>query len=57
MNSRKVVNGSDEFADTEWLAEIDRRARRALSGEEPGMDYEEALDGLERELKQPTNEA
>jgi hypothetical protein len=33
-----------------WIEEIERRARRALSGEEPGIDLDEALDQISRDL-------
>jgi putative addiction module component len=33
-----------------WIEEIERRARRAVSGEEPGIDVDEAVDRISRDL-------
>lgn len=51
MDSCKTLDVNDELASAEWIAEIDKRAKRALSGEEPGVDFDEAIKRLERELE------
>jgi hypothetical protein len=48
MDSISPVDTRDDAA---WIAEIEKRARRALSGEQPGVDFEEAMDQLERDLE------
>lgn len=47
MDSVSLQDRRDEAS---WLEEIERRARRALSGDEPGLDVDEALDGMCRDL-------
>ncbi|MSP60685.1 MAG: hypothetical protein EXR72_10155 [Myxococcales bacterium] len=44
------VSQPDTLDEAAWIAEIERRARRALSSEEPGSDLDEALDRIERDL-------
>lgn len=41
----------DEGAGQAWAAEIERRARRAISGETAGEDWDEAVAKIEQELK------
>ncbi|HRI65249.1 MAG TPA: hypothetical protein PK156_13465 [Polyangium sp.] len=47
MDSVSMGERRDEAS---WLEATERRARRAISGEEPGLDLDEALDGLSRDL-------
>ena len=44
------VSPPDPRDEASWIEEIERRARRALSGEEPGIDLEEALDRISHDL-------
>jgi putative addiction module component (TIGR02574 family) len=43
---------SDEDAEAAWAAEIEERAARARSGEDPGKPWPEVRERLERDLKQ-----
>ena len=43
----------DEGAAQAWAEEIERRARRAISGEDAGKDWDEVVARIKRELKQP----
>ena len=47
MDSLSPPDRRDEAT---WIEEIERRARRALSGEEPGVDLDEAVDRISRDL-------
>ena len=42
---------ADEDAEAAWAAEIEERAARARSGEDPGKPWPEVRDRLERDLK------
>jgi putative addiction module component (TIGR02574 family) len=42
---------ADEEAETAWAAEIEERAARARSGEDPGKPWPEVRDRLERDLR------
>jgi putative addiction module component (TIGR02574 family) len=42
---------ADEDAEAAWAAEIQERAARARSGEDPGKPWPEVRDRLERDLK------
>lgn len=42
---------TDEDAEAAWAAEIEERAARARSGEDPGKPWPEVRDRLERDLK------
>jgi putative addiction module component (TIGR02574 family) len=42
---------SDEDAEAAWALEIEERAARARSGEDPGKPWSEVRDRLERDLK------
>lgn len=44
------VSPPDPRDEASWLEAIERRARRALSGEEPGADLDEALDRISNNL-------
>ena len=44
------VSPQDHRNEASWLEEIERRTRRAVTGEEPGLDVDEALDGMCRDL-------
>ena len=44
------VSPVDRRDDATWIAEIERRARLVLSGEQPGIEMEEALDQMTRDL-------
>ena len=41
----------DEDAEAAWAAEIEKRATRARSGEDPGKPWPEVRDRLERDIK------
>ena len=41
---------ADEDAEAAWAAEIEERAARARSGEDPGKLWPEVLERLERDL-------
>jgi len=41
----------DEDAEAAWAAEIEERAARARSGEDPGKPWPEVRERLERDLK------
>lgn len=45
-----TVSPPDSRDEASWIAEIERRARRALSGEELGGDFEDALDRISIDL-------
>ena len=47
MDSLSPPDQRDEPA---WIEEIERRARRALSGEDAGIEVDEAIDGIARDL-------
>jgi hypothetical protein len=47
MDSLSPPDPRDEAA---WIEEIERRAHRALSGEAQGVDLEEAVDRISRDL-------
>jgi hypothetical protein len=47
LNSLSGPGAHDEVG---WIEEIERRARRALSGEAPGVDANEALDRIALDL-------
>jgi hypothetical protein len=47
MDSLSPPDSRDEAS---WIEEIERRARRACSGEEPGVDVDEAVDRISRDL-------
>lgn len=47
MDSLSRPEARDE---AEWIAEIEGRAHRALSGESEGMDFDAAVDGISRDL-------
>jgi putative addiction module component len=47
MDSLSRPDSTDEG---EWIEEIERRARRALSGESQGTALDEALDRIDRDL-------
>ena len=40
----------DHRGEPAWIEEVERRARRALSGEEPGVEVDEAIDDISRDL-------
>jgi putative addiction module component (TIGR02574 family) len=42
---------ADEEAEAAWAAEIEERAARARSGEDPGKPWPEVRERLERDLK------
>jgi putative addiction module component (TIGR02574 family) len=42
---------ADEDAEAAWAAEIEERAARARSGQDPGKPWPEVRDRLERDLK------
>jgi putative addiction module component (TIGR02574 family) len=42
---------ADEDAEVAWAAEIEERAARARSGEDPGKPWPEVRERLERDLK------
>ena len=42
---------ADEDAEAAWAVEIEERAARARSGEDPGKPWPEVRDRLERDLK------
>jgi putative addiction module component (TIGR02574 family) len=42
---------ADEEAETAWATEIEERAARARSGEDPGKPWPEVRERLERDLK------
>jgi len=42
---------ADPDVDAAWAAEIDRRAAKLLSGESPGIPWEEARERIERGLR------
>jgi putative addiction module component (TIGR02574 family) len=42
---------ADDDAEAAWAAEIEERAARARSGEDPGEPWPEVRDRLERDLK------
>jgi Putative addiction module component len=44
------LSPSDMRDEAHWIEEIERRARRALSGEELGVDADEAIDRISRDL-------
>lgn len=44
------VSAPDARDEASWLAEIERRANRALSGEATGRDADEAVDRISRDL-------
>lgn len=43
----------DEQADAAWAAEIERRARRAVTGESSGTDWEIVRARIESKLSRP----
>jgi hypothetical protein len=45
------ISPIDTRDDASWIAEIERRARGALSGERPGIEFDDAMDQLERDLE------
>ncbi|MGK4000257.1 addiction module protein [Sorangium sp. So ce1024] len=47
MDTLSPPDARDEAA---WLAEIERRAHRALSGQSRGVDVDDAVDRIERDL-------
>ncbi|WP_437722221.1 addiction module protein [Sorangium sp. So ce861] len=47
MDSLSQPDARDEAA---WIEEIERRARRALHGQSPGADIDDAVDRIERDL-------
>lgn len=47
MDSLSPPDARDEAT---WIEEIEARARRALSGESPGVDIDEAVDRIGRDL-------
>jgi Putative addiction module component len=47
MDSLSPPDPRDE---TSWIDEIERRARRAVSGGEPGIDVDGAVDRISRDL-------
>jgi hypothetical protein len=47
MDSLSQPDARDEDA---WIEEIERRARRALSANEPGVDVDSAVDRISRDL-------
>jgi hypothetical protein len=47
MDSLAPPDVRDEDA---WIEEIERRARRAISGASPGVDVDDALDRVSRDL-------
>jgi hypothetical protein len=44
------LSAPDPRDEASWIEVIERRVRRALSGEEPGVDVDEALDRISRDL-------
>ena len=42
---------ADEDAEAAWAVEIEERAARARSGQDPGKPWSEVRDRLERDLK------
>lgn len=38
-------------SDREWIAEIERRATRAVAGEDPGVSWSEARTQIEERLR------
>lgn len=47
MDSLSPPDMRDEAA---WIDEIERRARRALSNEEPGLDVDETVERISRDI-------
>ena len=47
MDSVTAPNPRDESA---WIEEIERRAQRALSGTDPYVDVDDAVDRISRDL-------
>ncbi len=47
MDSISPPNPRNE---ADWIEEIEGRARRVLAGEEEGMDFDAAVDGISRDL-------
>jgi hypothetical protein len=47
MDSLSPPDPRDEAS---WIEEIERRARLAISGEEQGVDMDEAVDRISRDL-------
>lgn len=47
MDSLSRPDVRDEAA---WIEEIERRAHRALSGQSPGVDVDDAVARIERDL-------
>lgn len=43
---------ADPDVEAAWAVEIDRRAARVLSGESPGIPWEEARERIENRLRQ-----
>jgi hypothetical protein len=44
------VSAPDPRDETAWIAEIERRAQRALAGASPSVEVGEALDRISRDL-------
>lgn len=44
------VSFSDSRDEASWIEEIERRARRALAGEEQGVEFDEALERISHDL-------
>jgi putative addiction module component (TIGR02574 family) len=42
---------ADEGAEAAWVVELEERAARARSGQDPGTPWAEVRDRLERDLK------
>lgn len=47
-----VDGAADADAEAAWAAEIERRARRAISGETTGDDWEVVRSRIEKRLRQ-----
>jgi putative addiction module component (TIGR02574 family) len=43
----------DADAETAWATEIEKRAARARSGQDPGKPWPEVRDRVERDLRKP----
>ena len=44
------LSAPDARDQASWIEEIERRAQRALSGDEPGVDADDAADRIARDL-------
>jgi len=44
------ISRPDPHDEAAWLSEIEGRARRAISGDSEGMDFDAAVDGISRDL-------